>query len=383
MIAERRNSFKGISNLKVQPPNSASQYLAHSDKAPPATLGLNLEHSGPEETFEPSRLPIASTLKPSFPAEQIAKQVLNIQAPAETGADSQEKLKCLALEAIAYFKEHYGPVNEPVSFALGSETSALRTGYSFDTNVINFPDLQRIKNCGLDSEDVIRHEIFHALMHQAYPSYCTQEKRQIMEVEALQEALADHFAYRLSPDRAFGEKYYKNQAQMRLYDNELHLGLTSGAHGQGNAITKLMIRSELKGDDIRSFLESGNFSLDGLAKISPTFAENLRKDQAIGVEQKIAAYPKSAQDKYWLESDKPLELGFIANQALSEQHKDFRVSWLDKEGNPSRSYIIEETSPNTFNISSQPGAKIEKVIARFLDGDKVIGFRPFYFGVRD
>lgn len=369
--------------MKVQPPNSTPQSLARSNKAPPPTQELNFGQPRPEEVFEPSPTSIALSHTPTFPAKPIAKPIINIRAPADTSTKAQEKLKGLAQEAIAYFKEHYGPVNEPITFALGSETNALRTGYSFDNNSINFPDLQGIKNYGLDSEDVIRHEIFHAMMHQAYPSYCTQEKRKIKEVEALQEALADHFAYRLSPDQAFGEKYYKNQPQIRLYDNGLLLGLTSGAHGQGNAITKLMIKSGIRGDDVRIFLKNGDFSLKGLAKISSAFAKNLSKDQAMAVEQKVGVYSKSPQDKYWLELNKPLELGFIANEALSQEHQNFKVSWLDKEGNPSQSYIFVETSPNTFSISGQPDAKVEKVIARFLDGDKVIGFRPFYFGMRD
>jgi hypothetical protein len=68
---------------------------------------------------------------------------------------------------------------------------------------------------------------------------------------------------------------------------------------------------------------------------------------------------------------------------VQEAHSDFRVVWTDKQGLPSKKYVFKQTEPNKFLVSGAPDADSEKVIARFYDGERVIGFKPFYFGVRD
>lgn len=355
-----------------------SETLSPRKPARPAPPELELV---PSESFEQASVVQALPEKPAF-ASLPVEPPIQIQASADISKESLEKLRRTAERAMAHFEKHYGPVSAPLKFAVGGATTALRTGYSFDLRTIAMPDGSDLRNCGLDSEDIINHEIFHALMHQAYPDTCTPERMESPETERLHEALADYFAHRLQPDESFGENYYHLAPQVRAYRTSLQVSLTAGAHGQGNAIVKHLLEQDVTDTQVRSFLEGGQFNLESLGQTSEGLAESLRRDAAKAVDEAVSHYPHSPRDRYWLQPEQPLEVAFLPNEDVRQAHPDFRVVWLDKKGMPSRLYTFEETSPHKFRISGAPEAETEKMIARFYDGDRVIGFRPFYFGVR-
>lgn len=337
----------------------------------------------PEDTFQSSsdRAAIPQARPAALPESSPGKAgEVVIEAEPGIAPESLEKLRATAQRAIAYFAEHFGPVTQPLRFQVGG--GALRAGYNIVDDVIGLPKLGNVHNAGLDSADIINHEIFHALVLDAYPELPSNEDGANGAVR-LHESLADYFAHALEPDESFGEGYYTDQPYLRRYHTDLRLSLASGAHAQGNALTTLLLEQGVTHQEVRSFLEAGEFDLEGLGKSSPHLLPALRKEQEMAVPEQVVGdgYTHSAKGRYWLHGT-PLELSFVPNARVLEEHPDFHVVWCDKNGQPSPGYTAAEIAPHTFSITGTPGAKSEKVIARFYDGDRVIGFRPFYFGVR-
>lgn len=362
-------------------PYSASRQRPAHPVNPP--LGGEAPVAEPGDSYQPSTPAPAG--QPSDPVKQpsVGPERLSIAASPDVSPADLARLRQTADTAIAYFEENFGPVTSPVRFEVGKASSALRTGYNFVDDVICLPQMETVRNAGLDSVDVINHEIFHALMVKAYPHLPVDDMASSGSV-CLHEALADLFAHRLQPDRHFGENYYLEKDAVREYHTSLRLGLTAGSHAQGNAITALLLAQGVENHEIRSFLEAGDFSVEGLAAVSPALGRALAAESALLVgEQITSSHPHSRRGSYWLSPDKSLELTFQPNSAVLEEHPDFRVVWLDKNGIPSRKYTFTPSGEHAFAISGAPDADAEKVIARFYDGDRVIGFRPYYFGVRE
>ncbi len=330
----------------------------------------------PHESFQAT----AAAVSDGPSEETEALPAIVIAASPEVAPRDLARLRSVAHDAMLYFRENFGPVASELRFEVGKATDALRTGYNFVNDAICLPYLDSVKNAGLDSDDVINHEIFHALLIKAYPDLPSPEE---LPTVRLHEGLADLFAHRLNPDAQFGEGYYTEKDAVRHYHTDLRISLSSGSHAQGNALTSLLLSQEVENREIRSFLEAGDFSLTGLEASSPAMKEALQRDGSLAVNETVSAYPHSPKGRYWLAPEKPLAIAFEPNESLQKEHPDFRVVWLDKSGYPSRSYTFEPTGNNAFLVSGAPEANAEKVIARFYDGDKVVGFRPFYFGVRD
>ena len=329
----------------------------------------------PVESFQS-----ASVLEPLSARPDFAPGAIVIEADPSVSRESLDKLRAIAGRAIAYFSEQFGPVTQPLRFQVGG--GALRAGYNLVEDVICLPQLGNVANAGLDSADIINHEIFHALVLDAYPGLPSTEDGAAGSVR-LHESLADYFAHALQPDDTFGEGYYTDQPYVRKYHTDLHLSLASGAHAQGNALTTLLLEQGVTHQEVRSFLEGGDFQLEALGQVSPHLLPALREEAQMAVPDAVigSGYTHSAKGRYWL-NDQPLELAFRPNDKVLEAHPDFRVVWCDKNGDPSPGYTFAEIAPHTFAVSGAPDARSEKVIARFYDGDQVIGFRPFYFGVR-
>lgn len=331
----------------------------------------------PSET--PTGPPAAAVNRPADALASDAAEIAITASPEVPEADLR-RLRETAAKAVSYFQEHFGTVRSPLRFEVGKATDALRTGYNFVNDTVCLPYLDSVKNAGLDSEDILNHEIFHALLIKAYPELPSPEE---LSTVRMHEGLADLFAHRLNPDRSFGEGYYLEKPSVREYHTDLRISLSAGTHAQGNAITSLLLSEDVSNGEIRSFLEAGDFSLTGLEGCSPAMKAALALDSSMAVEESVNAYPSSKTGRYWLRPEVPLEIAFLPNESVARQHSDFRVVWTDKAGVPSKSYTFEPSGDHAFRVSAAPEADSEKVIARFYDGDRVVGFRPYYFGVRD
>lgn len=360
--------------MHVQPPNGQDRPVLPSRAPAPAPASRESE---PLERFQ-SSAPEPAVIAP--PEGGASAGAVVIEAEAGISQESIHKLRLLAERAISHFAQHFGPVTQPLRFQVGN--GALRAGYNLVDDVISLPQLGNVVNAGLDSADIINHEIFHALVLDAYPRLPSSEDG-VAGAVRLHESLADYFAHSLEPDPHFGEGYYIGQPYVRRYRTDLRLNLAAGAHAQGNALTTLLLEHGVTHQEVRSFLESGDFQLEALGKASPHLLPALQNELQLEVSDRVVSdgYSHSPKGRYWLEQA-PLELSFVPNPRVLEEHPGFHVVWCDTDGQPSPGFVFEEIAPHTFSITGLAGAGTEKVIARFCDGDKVIGFRPFYFGIR-
>ena len=301
---------------------------------------------------------------------------VEISGAQELAPATLEKLQATAQRAVEFFQERFGTLSRPIKLDVSAHQKALRTGYNTETDTVCFPRLKHIKNSGLDSVDVINHELFHAMMYQAYP----QDAGTDLERARLHEALADYFAYQLNPDERFGEGYSTEKEQLRFYKNDLAISLATGPHAQGNALSSLLIKNQVSPEQVHKFLSQGEFSLAGMASISPAFGAALERDASFQLIEQASPYPSSVIHRYRIRDDQPLELTFVANQSLKEAHPDLSVRWLTPEGIPSQHYVITSSAPDRFSVAKPADAPMEKMVAFFYDDEKLVGARPFYFG---
>ena len=304
-----------------------------------------------------------------------------IRAADSFAPESLQRLEVTAQHAVDFFRNNFGPVNGRLNFEVGG--AGLRAGYNPAQDTIYLPELENVPEAGLNSTDVINHEIFHALVLNAYPDLPKPGEAKESEL-ALHEALADYFAHQLSPDPYFGEQYRNDRPHLREYRSDLKLGLSPGSHAQGNAIVSLLLEHGVSNENVRDFLQGGDFRLETLASSSPSLSQALEHDSGLEISDQVSPpYTRSPSNKYWLKSEQTLELALTPNEKLRQSTSDFRIVWTSKEGYPSQHYTFEEKADSTYTVHPNEGAKVEKILANFYDGEKVIGFRQFYFGVRD
>lgn len=277
--------------------------------------------------------------------------------------------------ALDYFEDHFGTLNRPVQIDLRAEQKAMRTGYNLVEDVICFPRLEQVKNAGLDSQDVVHHEIFHAALCQAYPHLPTDTP----EARSLHEALADYFAYQLCPDEQFGEDYEIGKSELRRYRNHLCISLCPGDHARGSAITSKLLELKVMPCHIQRFLAQGDFSLEALAAQTPELLKLVARDTSFALEKCALNYPPSALGRYRISPNKPLELSFQANTSLMQDHPDLNIHWTTPDGLPSRHYSITPGAPGTFHVAPKGEAPPEKLLALYIEHGALIGSSAFYF----
>lgn len=287
-------------------------------------------------------------------------------------------VKDTANRAVDFFQSNFGPVPDPLTLDIGnqSQSAALRTGYNVQDHIVHFPGGSDLIDAGLRSDDVVNHEIFHALVCQAYPNLPVEG-----EAEALHEALADYFAYLLHPDESFGEDYQIGKPHLRQYHNDYSIKLAAGSHAKGNAITSLLLKYQIQPQEIREFLTRGDFSLQGLGGLRPDLHQALEVDSSFELVSRVANYPESAIHRYRISPEKPLSIDFVPNAQLLQQHPRFKIEWVPSKPTPSVQYRIGQVTANGFTVEPSSLAEPEKFLAVAYDAEKVIGFQPFYFAV--
>ncbi|MBS2033808.1 hypothetical protein JST97_02420 [bacterium] len=304
---------------------------------------------------------------------------LQISGAQQIPAEQLRRLRATAERAVSFFEEHFGSVQTPLKINLDPQT--LSTGYNREEDTVNFPEAAHLINRGLESEDVIDHELFHALVARHYPHTSTPESLQGPEGASLHEGLADFFAYKLQPDPYFGERYRSDKPHLRQYSNQLSVSLSPGSHAKGNAITAHLLRAGVELEQIRDFLQKGNFSLEALQAVSPRLSEDLGRDSTFSVQQRVSNYPDSAIKRYRISPERPMQVEFNPNSALLQAHPDFRVEWTTMEGLPSKEYLIQTEDQLHFQVAATPQSRAEKLLAIYYDGQNQIGSQPYYLSV--
>lgn len=286
-----------------------------------------------------------------------------------------------AARAVQFFQQNFGQVSRPVAIDVEYTEFALRPGFRAQDDVVNFPANAQGFRPELGSRDIITHEVFHALMHQAYPQYSEPDKIRGSDFVRLHEGLADYFTHLLYPDDSFGEDRTGNSNPLRYYRNDRRVSLSPGGHAQGNAITSYLIKNQVSPAQIRGFLEGGQFTLEALAAVDEGLSADLKLDQTFELQDQIFNYQSSVLHRYWLEQGRPLGVSFQSNEALSAAHPELRVRWVNPSGFPVSKFEIRAQQDGSFQITPLAESGTEKVIALFEEGDRLLGSRPFYFGV--
>lgn len=309
-----------------------------------------------------------------------ACQLLNAEG---LSAEKRRHVRAVVQRAVSFFDHNFGSVTRPVRLRVGGNAGALRTGFNIKDDVINFPIRTSDGKSGLDSDDIITHEVFHALTLQAYPELCTHERITEPEFVRFHEGLADYFTHKLYPDPNFAEGYPEDRPQIRQYRNSRKISLSSGGHYQGNAITSYLLKHNIQPSQVRDFMAGGELSLKALGALSPALETELQHDASLLVKEEIDNYPTSELRKYWLKKNRPLGVGFFPNAPLRQNHPNLSVTWVKPNGMPSQTFRMEPTGQRSYEISPMKTDQAEKVMAVFKDGDQVLGARPFYFGNSD
>lgn len=272
---------------------------------------------------------------------------LIIKNPKDYSFD-QQKLEAQFKIAAEKFEKEVASLDGNINVTVSPET-CLRTGYNRELDTVEFCPGKNVYNAGLDSIDVINHELFHAFICHMDQNLCDKHEK-----DYLHEALADTFAYRLNPDDVFGEDFYKNQLYLRKYLTTLRPGLVQGEHEKGNAFASIFI--------------SQNYSF---AKMISLFQEEDAKDEVRNV---ITGAPESRLNRYRLHPNESMQIDFI----FEEVARVTQVVWTLPAG-----VELEQLSDFSFSIKMARDPDSSKAFALFYDENgKELGRRAYYFGLR-
>jgi hypothetical protein len=255
------------------------------------------------------------------------------------------KLETAFVKARDLFEKEVGKLTEDVVVEI-DPPSCLRTGYNRKTKKVIFCPNAKVLNSGLESIDVINHELFHAFLCQTHKKYCENDER-----SDVHEALADVFAYRLNPDENFGEDFYKNLDYIRSYHTDWRVGLVRTPHERGMALASFFIHKKF------------NFF---------RMLEYFKKQNVQEVKDMVGGIESSDLNRYRLSSMQEIEIEFFFSQGLEA----VRVEWSQA---PGLDFI--QVNSRKFCIKNRTLHSSEKVRARFVDDEgREIGGWNFYFG---
>ena len=245
------------------------------------------------------------------------------------------------------FTEEVGEVNGDIH-VLVNPGQCLRTGYDRIRKAVIFCPGRNVRAMGMKSSDVIHHEFFHALLCQYRPELCERDKS-----EALHEALADTFSYKLMPDEKFGEDFYLDRPYVRSYLTHWRPGLVQGAHEKGSALAALFIAERKKLGELLSLFDV------------PEAQEE--------VTDTVSGVSHSRLNRYRLPVGSPMKIAF----QFAEAAKVKSVEWTLPSG-------IKATrlTPKSFQLEITTDIRASKGFAHFLSEDgRELGRRTYYFGV--
>ncbi len=221
----------------------------------------------------------------------------------------------------------------------------LRTGYQRSSGKIIFCSGSRVINGGRSSVDVIHHEFFHALFCGVNPELCADP-----ENDYLQEALADAFAFRLTPDEFFGENFYTDQPYIRKYQTDWLPELVQSEHEKGSAVAAKFIRS---GKPLSTFLPL-------FGKPMPSF-----------VSVSVLGAPYSKLNRYRLKKNQTVSFNFQFDPSVKVK----TISWQTPPG------VEIVTNGLSSSIRLTEVFQGDKSFVSFkTDDGKEVGRWTFYFG---
>lgn len=260
----------------------------------------------------------------------------------------QQRLEDQFKTAYIEFEKEFSELEGSITLTI-SPDSCLRTAFNRESREVEFCPGKNVINAGLDSVDIINHELFHAFICSYDSNLCDMKEK-----DYLHEALADTFAYNLQPDDVFGENFYKNQLYLRKYKTTYRPGLVQGEHEKGNALSAQFIREKTP-----------------LIKVLPMFHE---ADIAEEVEDIVTGAPKSKLNRYRLPLNQSIQIEFLFAE-IAGVHS---VEWTVPEG-----VEVNAHSLTSFEIKMTSDPETSKGFSVFLAEDGTeLGRRAYYFGIK-
>jgi hypothetical protein len=251
-------------------------------------------------------------------------------------------------EAAKLFEEEVGELDTDITVNI-SPSSCLRTGYDRVSGEVVFCPTTKVINAGLNSVDVINHELFHAFLCHFDREICN-----LQEKDYLHEALADVFAYKLNPDDLFGEDYYKEFLYIRKYRVDSRPGLVVGDHEKGNAFAGQFIKNNTS-----------------FKRIIEMFHEEEPKEEMSDI---VTGAPKSKLNRYRLSPDQVMQIEF----EFAPEADVLYVEWTVPEG-----VKVTKHGDKKFSIEISSEPESSKGFAIFYSSEgKELGRRAYYFGLK-
>ncbi|MBM3381766.1 MAG: hypothetical protein FJY29_04920 [Betaproteobacteria bacterium] len=298
--------------------------------------------------------------------------------PDAVGQFNEFRLRQTIAKAFESFERSFGAAAEVLDIAVGGQ-GCLRTGYQFESKKVVFCNNTNTRAYGTDSEDVIHHEVFHALLCRSSPELCTPEFLKSEEKTAIHEAFADVFAHALNPDESFGENFYKDLPFVRKYRTRLCYSMLEGEHAKGNALVSALLESKVALSSVADWLKKDFFTVDKIASAIASTDSCLRPS---GPRVEVVPLNAAASklNRYRVGQLKPLQLSFRTNPELLKRFPSFEVRW------PASMQLFRADSKGTdrmnpvFEISTQASKGWEKVTVEFWS-ETLLASRALYLAV--
>lgn len=248
------------------------------------------------------------------------------------------------------FEVNFGMNNQMINVVIDSK-ECFRTGYNFLKKQIQFCQSDKVINAGLNSPDVIHHELFHAFLCATYEKYCDEKT-----IRAdIHEGLADYFAYHLDNNNVFGDGFYENYPYVRAYRVKWHWDLVETAHQAGNVLVSELIQTKTS-----------------LAESLKHFDRPLSSGVRVQARENGVQLPESRLNRYRIKPNQALTIELLLPPELV---KRVVFHWDNQD------YLsINMIDLGTFVVSSNGLFKAVKIEALYLNDDgEEIGRKAFYF----
>lgn len=300
---------------------------------------------------------------------------LSAAIEVEEGLELQKKdldnLSKRVQETRLFFEEFFNIETAPVDIKI--QKSCFRVGYKLEEKHITFCHKENYVNYGIMSKDVISHEVFHALICQQYPKFCTPNILEDEDALAFHEAIADTFTSYMDDNTTFGEDFYKGLPYIRDYTSSYYYSLSDSPYLKAGALSNLFI--ENFSSDILDQILSTDFSLVTLKKLYPNKLESFWK---ASVNFDFIPSQNSSR-RVWLnlESFDRLEVFFSPNEFLDSALFETRITHSKRD----QVINLKRLDKNHFKVTPLKKG-IGQYTFHYYLGSQKVGQRSFWFGVR-
>lgn len=291
--------------------------------------------------------------------------------PSVAGQIDGASLRDALSKSVVVFQSDFSKLIAPIKVSVGG-SGCLRTGYNFENKTVQFCKNEKTSASGTASVDVIYHEMFHAMICQLKSNWCTAEFLKEPRNVALQEALADLFAYHINPDELFGENFYIAVPHIRRYRSDACFNLVDSPYGRASTLVTFVLNHSNAHSAILNVLNGDVFSVQALgADAEPCF-----RNDGPALQFKPENYPESALSRYKISPNQPLVLKVISNDSMQKYFPEYSVELFAEKD----IFSISQENGRIF-IAPKSAEGWTKAIAQIRSGKRILGSQVLYFSI--